>query len=226
MVDLSDVSVEFEDAGETVHALSRVSMKADAGTFTWIGGPSGSGKSTLLGVISGLLEPKSGRVCVRGIDLAGLSQDQLADLRLKHVGVVFQENNLIKEFSAGENVELPLRAQGVEPKSAFSLAMESLGEVGLGNLANRMPAKLSGGQRQRVGIARALVGGRSVLVADEPTGSLDSANSRGVFGILREAADRGVCVIVASHDLEVRNYADRFIQMRDGVLNITDGAGN
>ncbi len=200
-------------------------MKADAGTFTWVGGPSGSGKSTLLGVISGLLEPKSGRVCVSGIDLAGLSQDQLAGLRLNHVGVVFQENNLIKEFSAVENVELPLRAQGVEPKSAVRLAMDSLDAVGLGALANRMPAKLSGGQRQRVGIARALVGGRSVLVADEPTGSLDSANSRAVFGILREAADRGICVIVASHDLEVRDYADRSIQMRDGVLSANDGAG-
>lgn len=219
MIDLKDVSVQFEDAEQVVRAVDNVSFSAGPGVFTWISGPSGSGKSTLLNVICGLVQPKSGQATVAGLDIVKANRTQLADLRLRNVGVVFQENNLIREFSASENVELPLRARGMKQDLATELADEMLKEVGLQGLGGRSIVKLSGGQRQRVGIARALVGGRTCLIADEPTGSLDSANSRAIFELLRKFANEGVCVVVASHDSSVENLVDSAFQMLDGKIS-------
>lgn len=216
MIELSEVSVTFQDAGETVHAVDRVSFSASPGEFVLVSGASGSGKSTLLNVIAGLQRFDSGTANVAGIDLRTADEGNLAALRLEHVGVVFQENNLVREFSASENVQLPLRARGFSAQKATADAQAALDTVGLGGLGRRMPAQLSGGQRQRVGIARALVGGRSILLADEPTGALDTTNSHAIFALLQDLSDEGVCVMVASHDPAAETYTTRSLQMRDG----------
>lgn len=140
-------------------------------------------------------------------------------MRLTHVGVVFQENNLLTEFSASENVQLPLRARGWATSQVTTETNAMMEAVGLGALGRRRPSQLSGGQRQRVGIARALVGGRNVLVADEPTGALDTTTSHAVFALLREFSRRGVTVIVASHDPEIDTYADRVVFISDGTIS-------
>ncbi len=218
MIDLRAVSVTFQDASEVVRAVDQVTFSASPGDLVLIGGASGSGKSTLLNVIGGLQRFDAGDAVIAGIDLGKAGESELAHMRLEHVGVVFQENNLIREFDATENVQLPLRARGYSAVDAVAEAAEMLGAVGLGELGRRVPAQLSGGQRQRVGIARALVGGRSVLLADEPTGALDTVNSRAIFELLRMFADRGVCVVVASHDRLAEEFATRVATMRDGML--------
>lgn len=217
MIELRDVCVSFPDADDVVRAADHVTFAASPGEFVLLCGASGSGKSTLLNVISGLQPMDSGSAFVAGLDLATADDTQLARLRLEHVGVVFQENNLIREFTAAENVQLPLSARGYANAAAAAAAM--LRDVGLGELGRRLPTQLSGGQRQRVGIARALVGGRSILVADEPTGSLDTANSIAIFELMRRLADREICVIVASHDPAAARFADRVTSMSDGALS-------
>jgi putative ABC transport system ATP-binding protein len=216
MIELRDVSVSFQDADQVVRAVDNVTLTVAPGEFVLLNGASGSGKSTLLNVISGLQPMDSGSAIVAGVDLSSADDTQLATLRLEHVGVVFQENNLIREFTAAENVQLPLRARGYANPTAEADA--TLHEVGLGELGRRLPARLSGGQRQRVGIARALVGGRSILIADEPTGALDTKNSEAIFDVLRTLANRGVSVVVASHDPSATRFADRVAAMRDGAL--------
>jgi ABC-type lipoprotein export system ATPase subunit len=217
-IDLQAVSVTFEDGADVVRAVDEVTLTAQPGELVVIKGASGSGKSTLLNVIAGLQPLDEGSAIVAGVDLSSADEEERALLRLEHVGVVFQDNNLIRELSAQENVELPLRARGWVGAAAGVEAVTTLELVGLDELAHRRPGKLSGGQRQRVGIARALVGGRSVLVADEPTGSLDSQNSHAVFALLQGLARRNVCVIVASHDGGIDSYADRIMHMTDGGL--------
>lgn len=218
MIELHDVCVTFQDADETVHAVNNISFSAAPGEFVLLSGASGSGKSTLLNVIAGLQRFDSGAATVMGVDLETAQETDLARLRLAHVGVVFQENNLIREFNASENVQLPLRARGYPAADASAEANSVLEVVGLEKLGRRLPAQLSGGQRQRVGIARALVGGRSVLIADEPTGALDTTNSLAIFDLLRGFTDDGVCVIVASHDPAAENFAHRITKMNDGNL--------
>lgn len=215
-VDLRDVSVSFPDGESRVMAINHASFQAAAGELAVIRGASGSGKSTLLNVIAGLQAVDNGSVRVDDVDVASSSEEDLAMMRLAHVGVVFQENNLLAEFSAAENVQLPLRARGWGSADASSETDLMLEAVGLGALGRRRPSQLSGGQRQRVGIARALVGGRNVLVADEPTGALDTTTSHAVFALLREFSRRGVTVIVASHDPEIDAYADRVVFITDG----------
>ncbi len=218
MIDLRDVTVTYPDGDDRIAALDGISFSADAGGLIAVSGVSGSGKSTLLNVIAGLQPVDHGTISVAQVDLAAATEAASARLRLEHVGVVFQENNLVREFTALENVELPLRARRLPPAAARQEALDALKLVGMRGLEHRKPRQLSGGQKQRVGIARALVGGRSVLVADEPTGALDSDNSRAVLEILRASADRGVCVVVASHDPSFSEIADRSIRIRDGRL--------
>jgi ABC-type lipoprotein export system ATPase subunit len=218
MITLSEVCVTFRSEVDEVKAVDHVTFSAREGEYVLLRGASGSGKSTLLNVIAGLQPLDSGSASVAGVDLVKSDERTLAQLRLRQVGVVFQENNLIREFSAEENVQLPLRARAYSSHEAAIAARSALQTVGLGGLERRMPTELSGGQRQRVGIARAVVGGKSVLVADEPTGALDSANSSAIFALLRSIADSGVCVIVASHDESAGQYADRVQSIRDGRL--------
>lgn len=218
LIELQDVYVSYAADAETVHALRGVNLKLQPGSFTLLSGASGSGKSTLLNVLAGLQPVGTGKAFVDAIDLTGADDDELARLRLRSVGIVFQQNNLIREFTAQENVELPLRARGYSASEAATEAASHLELVGIGELSGRRPAQLSGGQQQRVGIARALVGGRAILLADEPTGALDSINSRAIFAILRSLADAGACVVVASHDPAAEAFADRTLRMSDGVF--------
>lgn len=221
---LKDVVVTYDGGPDQVQAVAGVSLALQSGSLTAITGASGSGKSTLLNVMGGLEVATAGDATVAGLNMATLNEDDRADLRLQHVGMVFQDDNLIPVFSALENVTLPLHARGWKEAQASAEGQLWLERVGIGELAQRRPAEMSGGQRQRVGIARAVVGGREVLLADEPTGALDSRTTREIFDLLRSLADQGVCVVVVSHDPSVRDYADTVYEMSDGVLNSLDRA--
>ena len=213
---LLDVNRCFAASPEPVWAVREASFSVDAGMFVCLVGASGAGKSTLLNLIAGLDSATSGTILVEGTDVGLLSEEQRARLRLERVGVVFQDHNLIEEFTANENVMLPLEALGAPAQKARARAEAELERVGLHGLGQRFPAQLSGGQRQRVGIARALVGGRRLLVADEPTGALDSANSRALFQLLRGLCDQGTTVLLGTHELMSQDFADTIYEMRDG----------
>ncbi|RKF25567.1 ABC transporter ATP-binding protein [Micromonospora globbae] len=199
-------------------AARDVDFEARPGEFVCIYGASGSGKSTLLNLMAGLDLADSGEIQVSGIDVTTANESQRAQLRLETVGVVFQEHNLIEEFTAVENVALPSEARGVPAEAARSEATDQLRRVGLEGLDNRLPRQLSGGQRQRVGIARALTGQRAVLLADEPTGALDSAATQELFALIRSLCDQGVTAVVCSHDRRCRDYADTRYEIIDGRL--------
>lgn len=217
-IDARGVELRFTSGPETVTALDGVTVSFHHGELVAVMGASGSGKTSLLNVVAGLEVPDAGQVLVGEDDLASLSEDARADLRLHEIGLVFQDDNLLPVLTARENVALPLRARGWNAAAAVAEADEWLRRVGLRGMGHRRPDQLSGGQRQRVGIARAVAGGRAVLLADEPTGALDSATTRDVLALLRQVADDGVCVVVVSHDDVVRRYADHTWVMSDGQL--------
>ncbi|MBB4072182.1 ABC transporter ATP-binding protein [Leucobacter sp. OH2974_COT-288] len=219
MLTLQNVSLRYDTGSEIVTALNNVNFQVNVGEMVAVMGASGSGKTSLINVIAGLQEAESGSVCVAGYMMHEMSASQRAAARLADIGVIFQDHNLIPEFTALENVMLPLRAQGQDLQSVKTLALDSLSRVGLGDFARRLPKELSGGQKQRVGIARALTGGKKILLADEPTGSLDTKNSVEIFETLRELADSGVCVVVSTHDSAVANIAHDIREMRDGVID-------
>ena len=203
---------------ETVWAARDVDFVASPGDFVCVFGASGSGKSTLLNLLAGLDLPDSGEIQVGKQDVSRLDESARAQLRLRTVGVVFQDHNLLEEFTAAENVALPLEASGTSRNAAHQEAVEQLARVALSGLESRYPHQLSGGQRQRVGIARALTGQRAVLLADEPTGSLDSAASSDLFALIRRLCDEGLLAVVCSHDPLCRNFAHTIYEMRDGRL--------
>lgn len=206
----------YVSEAERVDAVDEVDMVAGGSEFIGLFGHSGSGKTTLLNLIAGLDTPTGGELWVNGLDLLAASEDERVRLRRETIGMVHQTDHLIEEFTAAENVALPLEARGVSAREALVEASELLERVGLGGHEARFPRQLSGGQRQRVGIARALTGGRRVLLADEPTGSLDSANASAIFGLLRELCDDSRLVLVASHDPACRQFATRTVDMLDG----------
>lgn len=201
----------------TVHALTRVSIQVYAGELVAVMGPSGSGKSTLLNLAGALDRPTSGRVLVDGQDLAELSPKGLASVRRRQVGFVFQDFNLIPALTAAENVALPLELDGVRGVQALDQARAGLDAVGLGDVADRFPDELSGGQRQRTAIARALVGGRRLVLADEPTGALDSHASETVLEVLRTRCDAGAAGLLVTHEPRHAAWADRVVFLRDGL---------
>lgn len=217
-IDVRDVSLHFMSGPESVTALDRVSVRFHHGELVAVMGASGSGKTSLLNVIAGLEVPDDGQVQIGDVDLAALGEDGRADVRLQQIGLIFQDDNLLPMLTARENVALPLRARGWDVDRAIADADAWLARVGLEGMEGRRPAELSGGQRQRVGIARAVAGGRRILLADEPTGALDSATTRDVLGLLRELADDGVCVVVVSHDAAVQQFSDAMWVMNDGRL--------
>lgn len=213
-----DVSLRFASGPEVVTALEGVTVPFLHGELAAVMGASGSGKTSLLNVVAGLEVPDEGQVVVGDADIAALNDDARADVRLHAIGLVFQDDNLLPMLTARENVALPLRARGWAAGEAVAEADAWLSRVGLAGMEARRPAEMSGGQRQRDGIARAVAGGRRILLADEPIGALDSATTRDVLGLLRELADDGVCVVVVSHDAVVRRFADRVWVMGDGRL--------
>jgi ABC-type lipoprotein export system ATPase subunit len=212
------VTRTYRSEAEEVWAARDVHLEARSGEFVCVYGASGSGKSTLLNLIAGLDLPDHGEIRVGGWDLSQLDESGRARLRREIVGLVFQEHNLLEELTAVENVALPLEATGASAGSARHEAELQLDRVGLNGLGGRRPSQLSGGQRQRVGIARALTGERPVLLADEPTGSLDSAATTGLFALIRELCDAGLLAVVCSHDPECRDFSDSAYEMRDGRL--------
>lgn len=218
LVELKAVSRCYKSQAETIWAVRKVDLVAEAGEFVCIFGASGSGKSTLLNLVAGLDTPDSGSILVESSQVDQLDEDQRAKLRLTTIGVVFQDHNLIEEFTAKENVALPLEVLGLTSTEAGNQAERQLDRVGLDELGNRLAGNFSGGQRQRIGIARALAGDRRVLLADEPTGALDSKNSRALFELLRQLADEGTSVVVCSHDLMAHEFADTVYEMVDGEL--------
>jgi putative ABC transport system ATP-binding protein len=219
MLELEEVHKRYESPGEVIRAVEDVTLAVLAGEFIAIFGPSGSGKTTLLLLAGGLLRADSGVVRFEGADLDRLSRREMLEHRRNKVGLVFQDFRLSEGLSAEENVLVPLLMRGVDRREATRLALEALEEVGLANRARHSPDRLSGGERQRVAIARALVGGPKLLLADEPTGNLDTETGEAVLSLMSELPRRrGAAAIFVTHDAQLTRYADRVLMMRDGRL--------
>jgi putative ABC transport system ATP-binding protein len=223
ILELRDVH-RIHGSGETaVHALRGVSLAVDAGELVAVMGPSGSGKSTLLNLAGGLDRPTQGEVVVEGTVLGGCSRRALAALRRRRIGYVFQDLNLLASLTAVENVALPLELDGMSVRRARRLALAALSEVDLDGYGPRFPDELSGGQQQRVAIARALVGERRLVLADEPTGALDSQTGEAVLRLLRSRVDGGAAGVLVTHEARHAAWADRVVFLRDGVIVDTSG---
>jgi putative ABC transport system ATP-binding protein len=224
MLELRRVSKVYGQGAAEVHALDRVTLSVDEGAMVAVMGPSGSGKSTLLTIAGSLEEPTEGEVRVRGIELAGMSRNDKARLRRRTIGYVFQDYNLLPGLTAAENVSLPLELDGWRARKARAAGLAALDELGLADRAERYPDELSGGERQRVAIARAVVGERRLVLADEPSGALDSGNAEAVMHLVHEACkNAGMAAVVVTHDAQLASWADRIVFLRDGqVTHQTD----
>lgn len=222
-VEINSLTKEFHLGKTVVPALRGVTFSIAKGSFFCIIGPSGSGKSTLLNMIGGLDKPAGGKITVNAVDLAKLNEHELAEYRLKNVGFVFQFFNLIPTLTALKNVELPLVFAGAPSKERHAKAKEALVSVGLGNRLNHKPPELSGGEQQRVSLARALINEPQIILADEPTGNLDTQTGKEIMKTLEELnAKEAKTVILVTHDLEVSRYADYIIHLRDGKIEETE----
>ena len=215
-LELRHVSKVYGSGPSEVNALSDVELSVERGELVAVMGPSGSGKSTLLTIAGSLEDASSGQVLVDGIDLAAVSRSDRARLRRRSIGYVFQDFNLLPGLTALENVTLPLELDGIPLKRAREAGLEALEELDVVDQADRFPDELSGGQRQRIAIARAVVGERGLLLADEPTGALDSVNGEAVMRLLRAATQRGVAGVVVTHEAQLASWADRVVFLRDG----------
>ncbi len=213
------VSKVFSEGELAVKALSDIDIDIESGEFLCLSGPSGSGKTTLLNMIGGLDVVTEGEITVAGRRLDKMSMSELADLRLHHIGFVFQAYNLIPVLSARENVEFVMQLQGINENERRRLAMDILEQVGLNGLEQRRPAELSGGQQQRVAVARAIVSKPALILADEPTANLDSANSDKLMTLMRELnSSIGTTFIISTHDEDVMSFAKRLVKMHDGEI--------
>jgi putative ABC transport system ATP-binding protein len=215
-LELHRVSKTYGSGPAEVHALNEVDLSVERGELVAVMGPSGSGKSTLLTIAGSLEEATSGEVLVDGVDLATLPRSDQAKLRRRSIGYVFQDFNLLPGLTALENVTMPLELDGVRAKAAQATGVTALEELGVADRADRYPDELSGGERQRVAIARAIVGERGLLLADEPTGALDSVNGEAVMRLLRAATQGGVAGVVVTHEAQLASWADRVVFLRDG----------
>jgi putative ABC transport system ATP-binding protein len=208
----------FGAGAAAVHAVSGMSFRIDPGEFVAIMGESGAGKSTLLGMLGAMNAPTSGRLQVDGIDIYRLNQDQLADFRREYLGFVFQSFHLVPYLSVIENVMLPLAVTRRGNPEKRGMARQALSHVGLADKAGRLPGEISGGEKERVAVARAIVNEPPVLLADEPTGNLDSKNSREIMRMFQRLNDSGMTVIMVTHSAECAGYARRVMQLNDGRL--------
>ncbi len=218
MLRMRAISKVYGSGPAQVRALDAIDLSVERGELVAIMGPSGSGKSTLLTIAGSLEEPTSGQVMIDGKDLAGMSDDDRARLRRRSVGYVFQNFNLLAGLTAVENVALPLELDGIPAEQARACALETVHTLGLTDRADHYPDDLSGGERQRVAIGRAVVGNRRLLLADEPSGALDSVNGEAVMRLLRETCQDGVAGVVVTHDSQLAAWADRVVFLRDGRM--------
>jgi putative ABC transport system ATP-binding protein len=217
-LELQNIVKTYGSEDNKVHALRGVDLNVDAGQLVAVMGPSGSGKSTLLTIAGSLEDPTSGEVMIAGAPLSRMSRDDKARLRRQSIGFVFQDFNLLPGLTAVENVSLPLELDGLSARKAQAVGLSALDELGLADRASHFPDELSGGERQRVSIARAVVGERKLLLADEPSGALDSTNGEAVMRLVLAACRRGVAAVVVTHDAQLASWADRVMFIRDGHM--------
>lgn len=225
LIELTELRKTYQMGSQQVHALAGVDLEIGRGEFWAILGASGSGKSTMLNVLGCLDRPTSGTYRLEGQNVAELDDDALSEFRLRHLGFIFQSFNLIPQLTVRENIELPLYYLGWEAERSAALAAELAEQVGLGDRLDHRPSELSGGQQQRVAVARSLANDPPVLLADEPTGNLDSATSTQIMGLLDELSRRGKTIIMVTHEHDIAAHAQRRLFMRDGVIDHIEEAG-
>jgi putative ABC transport system ATP-binding protein len=220
VIELRDIAKTYRSGALEVDALRGIDLRIEQGEFTAIVGPSGSGKSTLMHIIGCLDVPTSGQLILAGEDVADFDEDRLADVRNRYIGFVFQQFNLLAYMTAVRNVELPLVYSGIEPSERRELAMRALDLVGLSDRAQHRPGELSGGQQQRVAIARALVTEPVLLLADEPTGNLDSSSTRDILELLTQLHDAGRTIVLITHEHDIAARAERVVEILDGRISV------
>jgi putative ABC transport system ATP-binding protein len=218
VIDIENITKNYVMGEEIVHALRGVSLQIHRNEYLAVMGPSGSGKSTLMNMLGCLDTPTSGRYEFNGRNVAEMDDDELAAIRNREIGFVFQTFNLLPRANSLRNVELPLIYAGIDPETREERAMQALFEVGLGDRTQHKPSELSGGQRQRVAIARALVNRPSIILADEPTGNLDSKTGEEIMALLENLYQRGNTVVLVTHELDIARHARRTIHLRDGLI--------
>jgi putative ABC transport system ATP-binding protein len=218
LIRLQNLSRRYQMGAETIHALREVSLEIERGEYVAIMGPSGSGKSTLMNLIGCLDTPTSGQYELNGVQVSQMDDNQLAEIRNKEIGFIFQTFNLLPRSDALRNVELPLIYAGIPAEERRQIALEALRNVGLGDRIHHKPNELSGGQRQRVSVARALVNRPSLLLADEPTGNLDTRTGIEILALFEELARKGNTLIVVTHEEDVARHARRILRIRDGLI--------
>jgi putative ABC transport system ATP-binding protein len=224
VLELAQISKVYATGAVEVHALRSVDLTIERGEFVAIVGPSGSGKSTLMHILGCLDTPTSGTFRLAGDDVASLDEDRLAEVRNRHIGFVFQQFNLLPYLSAWRNVELPLVYTGTDRHERHRRALEALAQVGLADRADHKPGELSGGQQQRVAIARALVTEPAMILADEPTGNLDSVSTADVLDLLDDLHGQGRTIVLITHEHDVAERAERTVQIYDGQVRTTEVA--
>lgn len=218
LITIKDIGRKYVIGSETIHALKSVSLTINKGEFVALMGPSGSGKSTLMNILGCLDTPTKGEYILNGIDVSHMSENDLAEVRNSEIGFVFQTFNLLPRNSALENVALPLVYAGISKEQRLERAKNTLENVGLGNRVDHKPNELSGGQRQRVAVARALINNPSIILADEPTGNLDTKTSIEIMGLIEDIHDKGNTIILVTHEEDIALHAHRIVRMRDGLI--------
>jgi putative ABC transport system ATP-binding protein len=218
LITIKDLGRKYVIGAETIHALKSVSLTINKGEFVALMGPSGSGKSTLMNLLGCLDTPTKGEYILNGINVSQMTDSELAEVRNKEIGFVFQTFNLLPRSSAQDNVALPLIYAGVKKKERDIRSVQALENVGLGNRVHHKPNELSGGQRQRVAVARALINNPSIILADEPTGNLDTKTSIEIMGLIEDIHAKGNTIIIVTHEEDIAQHAHRIVRMRDGLI--------